>query len=342
MSNTLIYCSDDRQYLAQLKRRYRLKPLLLYEQGLYGNAPHLALPKQEQLLISLNRHNRRGGNGGNTLAYIAELSASLLGSRSIGDEGGLVVTIVTKGVLVGADNDEAIADDSISSAVDSMQALGNASVGSWTIAKRVCIEGREDIEEKRTLNSNATHQQQANETQCRDGRYYYFDLIDIPAHFSLCDIRVPKEAHEQEITKHNTHSAAAPSKHTDAPLIGIEPFYASLYDLLTHYLSPHQILTVSPHPAANENSTGAAAPQSLSAVCNLAEQYLSLQQRDEYQRSNAIHQQVIEHCISHYRLSQSEISQLNQRLQRHPHIKPRTLTALLDCNSYADVTVMLN
>lgn len=310
MTGTIIYCSDDRWCAQQIKKRYRLKPLILYERGVSGIERHRPLHCQQRLLIELA--------GRPAVACVAELGAAVLASRSLLPTPTMVVMIPVNGAATGdgaaaggaaapgaATGDTAAPDTATGDTAAGDTATGDTATGDtrFAVLKRIRHHHRS----------------------------YYFDLIDIPTQFALRDGAIAADGAAPD-------AITAPNTCGDVRLAAL---YAPLYRMAAHYLGPHQILTVA---ALRETAPREAAPHDLAALCDLAEHYSTLQQRWRHHphHTHSVHEEVLTHCLARHRLSQFQTHQLRTQLQRHPAFDNAMQAALYNCNSYAEVRAVLS
>ena len=282
-AHTIVYCSDDPRCSAHIRKRYGLKPLILYRRGLSGTDRHRQLHCQQRLLIDLSQRS--------AMELTAELGAVLLTGRALLPAPMVIV------VVVAADH-----------ATDRFDGAGAV----------------------------IHHIRQPN-----GGHSYYFDMIDVPPSFSVCDavIAAPGGGNVPTPTPAGDGSDAATAADDSgnaatAADVCLTLQYAELYRLTTYYLGPHQVLTVA-IDGTNEQWRGA-----VDSACQLAEHYLDLQRRVYHDFS--VHHQILEHCTARHNLSQSQVYQLRNRLQRHPTLSGEAQQVLYRCNSYAEISAALS
>ena len=178
----IIYCSDAPAYIPHIKRRYCLKPLVLYERGVYGNAACAPLHRQQYVLLdAVDRP---------ALSLSAEMGAILLGVRTIMPTPIVMVMLVEpavrgqsySGAATCSERAAVLAPHTLEGAAPASHTLEGAAPATHTLSAPAVhaypyahtLEGAVPV---------IIHRLRDEINDCS----YYFDIIDAPNTFVVCE-----------------------------------------------------------------------------------------------------------------------------------------------------------
>jgi len=318
----IIYCIDLSPARAYIARSYRLKPLLLYEQGIRGLLPVAPLHHQKRLLIDISRRSPE--------ALTAELATALLAPRALIPPPVVVLVVTTAETRAPAHSDLG------APRAHAVSALYDTQHKTRYYFDMIDIPHEFDVV---TVVVGNDRQKEKDIHYEEDERR---DLSTSAFSASACSVLSPSARSNPACSASARHKPASSASARSIPapqppVLSIPAIYSSLYAIAARYLGPHQVATIALSGAINARGFVARATES---ACALAERYHELQQESSYDSS--AHQELLSHFATHYRLSHTELCRLRQRLLLRPHISASLKKALYQCASYSEAHRLLS